>query len=258
MLRDAIIGLYHSKDGRFEKALHEAARQHRKTEDQFPILDDDALAEVLFSEITVAGIGGIEMARQVTRWTQVIWYGDYGNEAQAADNAGTSFGKTKLSWNYDRLRSSGLASPVSSPDSSSSRSYSTERTQRRVGLRESPCMSSDQRSAIALVTLHGSLGDSLIHRSLPKPIEQWQEKELQFWDDNWGRQWPRLTAWRDWDDDGWRWVQNFDEETIRRQLCRWAVHCPLCLIHRDSGCHDHVISSCPRVESARARDIRRL
>jgi hypothetical protein len=61
--------------------------------------------------------------------------------------------------------------------------------------------------------------------------------------------------WRDdWKDD--RSDTDVSEEKVLKQLERWSVRCPLCLLHRAPLYDDHPLAFCPRVEGRQARSIR--
>ncbi|KAJ6436771.1 Alpha-galactosidase 2 [Purpureocillium lavendulum] len=51
-------------------------------------------------------------------------------------------------------------------------------------------------------------------------------------------------------------LERFKEATVKRQLERWSVRCPLCLLYRDTACHGHTLSSCPKSEGKEARGLR--
>lgn len=70
---------------------------------------------------------------------------------------------------------------------------------------------------------------------------------------NW--EYPNPVRWRDdWEDD--RSGDSIREEKVQKQLERWSVRCPLCLLYRDALCDDHPLAFCPRADARQARSIR--
>ncbi|PTB72676.1 hypothetical protein M440DRAFT_1465344 [Trichoderma longibrachiatum ATCC 18648] len=107
----------------------------------------------------------------------------------------------------------------------------------------------DVLSVRASSVLQGALEDSLLHHRMAKPVAAWSEDDLYTWygqyleeSDSRPRD-PR--TWREWRDD-----RRLDDEDkmLQKQLERWCVKCPLCLLHRDTRCNGHDLSECSRPE----------
>ncbi|RFU76224.1 hypothetical protein TARUN_6018 [Trichoderma arundinaceum] len=100
--------------------------------------------------------------------------------------------------------------------------------------------------------LQGALESSLISHKMDTPIREWSEMDLYQWyaqHTDTRRTWRDPRAWGKWAN--WKDDQRDDivtEERIQQQLERWMVRCPLCLLHRNTGCNSHDLSDCQRPE----------
>lgn len=107
-------------------------------------------------------------------------------------------------------------------------------------------------------TLQEGLEGSLIHRDVSRPIRTWRAGEISDWYGTFDCNWRRPVRKQRWEDDsaGRVGLERFREETVKRQLERWSVRCPLCLLYRDTACHGHTLSLCPKSEGKEARGLR--
>lgn len=92
-------------------------------------------------------------------------------------------------------------------------------------------------------------------RYIPRPIRTWSAQEISLWAER--REWhhPDPLRWRyNWKDDAV--AANVSEGKLAKQLTRWAVPCPMCLLYRDPSARDHLLASCHRPEARQARSTR--
>ncbi|KAH7113061.1 hypothetical protein EDB81DRAFT_922310 [Dactylonectria macrodidyma] len=258
LLRDTITGLYAHGATRFALHIQDVARlshyKNRDAERSTTAVDDETAAEFLLEGFTFKGIEGIEMMRQLALWSRAVWYQKTVDELLPLDEEG------------------GTTRPPKSPFSRLLRrlgSRSRHNTE-PARLRDCHQTSLDVRSARARHAVQVQLDGSLLHRHhtrvlnenhcqsssrSTKPIVTWSKQELSLWGERRNWEYPDPARWRDdWKDD--RSDDLISEEQVQKQLERWSVRCPLCLLYRDPACDQHPLAFCPRVEARQARSIR--
>ncbi|KAH6876848.1 hypothetical protein B0T10DRAFT_497395 [Thelonectria olida] len=256
LLRDIIVGLYESRATKFMDDMRNAAAQWYEKERRGPSteVNDETVADFLLRGFTNRGVGGIEMMRQLALWSRTVWYHKTVGELLPPDDEVED---------DDDDDSSGPGPRSESPDID----VPSRRSNWPPRLRRCEAVSLDTRSARARCSVQERLDSSLIHRHhgylsdpytlsrSPKPMNTWSPQDISTWCERRAWQCPSPIRWREsWTDD-----QSNDlvtEERVQKQLERWSVRCPLCLLHRDPACDEHPLSSCPRFEGCRARSIR--
>ncbi|KAK4071350.1 hypothetical protein Purlil1_13428 [Purpureocillium lilacinum] len=144
------------------------------------------------------------------------------------------------------------------PDPPNPPSRPTSDRWRPIRLRDSSTAERGERSANVYQTMEEGLERSLIHRDVSRPIRTWPAREVSEWYRTFDCNWRRPVHKQRWEDDsaGRAGLERFREETVKRQLERWSVRCPLCLLYRDTACHGHTLSLCPKSEGREARGLR--
>ncbi|EEU34411.1 uncharacterized protein NECHADRAFT_82260 [Fusarium vanettenii 77-13-4] len=248
LLRDTIIGLYQSHATSFMDDMRNAAAKWYENQHIALSLrvDDEMVVDFLLQGFTDQGIGGIEMMRQLALWSRTVWYHKQADELLPPDDEG------------------GHQSQLSDTDTVNLHPSALSRSNWPTGLRHCESVSLAVRSARAKCSVQEELDGSLIHRyhnrllnpsRLAVTISTWSKQDISLWCER--RHWesPNPHRWREnWRDDQSDHLVN--EDKVQKQLERWSVRCPLCLLYRDPACDDHLLSTCPRVEGSRARSIR--
>ncbi|KAG7405719.1 hypothetical protein Forpi1262_v018433 [Fusarium oxysporum f. sp. raphani] len=250
LLRDTIVGLYQSHAVTFMNDMRNAAAQWYENEHMAlsPVVNDEMVADFLLQGFTHRGLGGIEMMRQLALWSRTVWYHKVADELLLPDDD-----------------DGGHQSQLSNTDIFGL--HPSARSNRPARLRRCESVSLEVRSARARCSVQEKLDDSLIHRyhrrllnpykpsGSARSISTWSKEDISLWCERRHWEYPNPNCWRE----NWRDDQNNDlvnEEKVQKQLERWSVRCPLCLLYRDPACDEHPLSTCPRVEGCRARSIR--
>ncbi|RMJ02401.1 hypothetical protein CDV36_015332 [Fusarium kuroshium] len=182
-----------------------------------PVVDDKMVADFLLQGFTNRGVGGIEMMRQLALWSRTVWYHKVADELLPPDDD-----------------EGGHQSQLSNTDIFGL--HPSARSNRPARLRRCESVSLEPSGSA-------------------RPISTWSKQDISLWCERRHWEYPNPNCWRQ----NWRDDQSNDlvnEEKVQKQLERWSVRCPLCLLYRDPACGEHPLSTCSRVEGCRARSIR--